>query len=127
MAPSTFTCALAAATAALLLAGCGAGSSNPGVARLASGALSVGSASAASGADSASPEAAALAFADCMRSHGVPHFPDPTAGGGFLFHTGAGVDPSSPAFKEAQSKCKQFLQSPAFTRAAAGAFPLHRH
>ncbi len=31
------------------------------------------------------------------------------AGGGFLFHTGAGVDPSSPAFKAAQAKCKKFL------------------
>ncbi len=30
------------------------------------------------------------------------------SGGGFLFHTGGG-DPSSPAFKAAQTKCKKFL------------------
>ena len=44
-----------------------------------------------------------------MRSSGVPNFPDPTAGGGFLFHTGAGIDPSSPAFKAAQAKCHKLL------------------
>jgi hypothetical protein len=102
------------ASAALLVAGCGGGSSNPGVARLSSGTSSAGTPNAATSADaigpgSGSPEAAALAFAGCMRANGVPHFPDPKAGGGFLFHRGAGVDPSSPAFKAAQTKCKKFL------------------
>jgi hypothetical protein len=59
----------------------------------------------------ASPEQAGLAFAKCMRSNGVPNFPDPTAGGGFLFHTGAGIDPSSPAFEAAQAKCRKLLPS----------------
>jgi hypothetical protein len=103
------------ASAALLLAGCGAGSANPGVARLSSDASRGGTSSGIetgtdmAGRGSGSPEAAALAFADCMRSSGVPHFPDPKTGGGFLFHTGAGVDPSSPAFRAAQTKCKKFL------------------
>jgi hypothetical protein len=112
--------AIVLASATLLVAGCGAGSSNPGVAKLSSGTSSPGSAdgaaggttNAATGADATgagSPEAAALAFAGCMRANGVPHFPDPKAGGGFLFHTGAGIDPSSPAFKAAQAKCKKFL------------------
>jgi hypothetical protein len=106
--------AVVLAGAALLVAGCGGGSSNPGVAHLSSGTSSTASANAATGASAAgasssSPEAAALAFADCMRANGVPHFPDPKAGGGFLFHTGAGVDPTSPAFKAAQAKCKKFL------------------
>jgi hypothetical protein len=102
--------ALAALAAALLISGCGGSSSNGGIAHLGSNtrsrtASSVGAASNGSG----SPEAAALAFAGCMRSSGVPDFPDPKAGGGFLFHTGAGVDPSSPAFEAAQGKCKKFL------------------
>lgn len=104
------------ASAALLLAGCGGGSSNPGVAHLSAGTSSAGASSAATstgatgpGSGPGSPEAAALAFAGCMRTNGVPHFPDPEAGGGFLFHTSAGVDPSSPAFKAAQAKCKQLL------------------
>jgi hypothetical protein len=97
---------LVLASAALLVAGCGAGASNLGVAHLKTDASSgVG----AAGPSSGSPEAAALAFAGCMRTNGVPDFPDPNAGGGFRFHTGAGVDPSSRAFKEAQAKCKKFL------------------
>jgi hypothetical protein len=101
------------ASVALLVAGCGGGSSKPGVARLSSGSSKTTS-NATTGAGSSgpgveSPEAAALAFAGCMRAHGLPNFPDPKAGGGFLFHTGAGADPSSPAFKAAQAKCKKFL------------------
>ena len=97
---------------ALAVAGCGGGSSNPSVAHLSSGTSSAATSSTATGADaagSASPEATALAFADCMRANGLPDFPDPKAGGGFLFHTDAGADPSSPAFKTAQTKCKKFL------------------
>jgi hypothetical protein len=111
------------ASAALLLAGCGGGPSSPGVAHLSNtsggsaadsgGAATTGS-SAATGDGAASPgpsslEAAALAFAGCMRSNGVPNFPDPSGGGGFLFHRGAGIDPSSPAFKAAQAKCRKFM------------------
>jgi hypothetical protein len=101
--------AVVLASAALLAAGCGGGSANPGVARLSSGTSNASTSNATTGAGSGSPEAAALAFAGCMRANGVPHFPDPQAGGGFLFHTGAGADPSSPAFKAAQAKCKKFL------------------
>ena len=100
--------AIVLASAALLVAGCGGASSNPGVAQLSSKTSNAATSTAAA-AGSGSPEAAALAFAGCMRANGVPHFPDPKAGGGFLFHTGGGVDPSSPAFKTAQTKCKKFL------------------
>jgi hypothetical protein len=95
----------------LLFAGCGGGSpSNGGIAHLDSNTESnTATGEGATNSGSGSPEAAALAFANCMRSHGVPHFPDPKAGGGFLFRTSAGVDPSSPAFNAAQAKCKQFL------------------
>jgi hypothetical protein len=93
------------------LAGCGGSSSPKGdVARLASNPASSAAATrSASGASSASLETAALAFAGCMRSNGVPDFPDPSGGGGFLFRNSAGVKPSSPAFTAAQAKCKKFL------------------
>jgi hypothetical protein len=94
----------------LALAGCG-GSSSPGIAHLAS---RKGASSASSGSDgssqesTSSPEQAALAYAKCMRSNGVPSFPDPKAGGGFLFHGSPGLI-SSPAFKAAQAKCHKLL------------------
>jgi hypothetical protein len=50
----------------------------------------------------------ALEFAQCMRAHGVPNFPDPTFhGNGIqeLFRAGGGLDPNSPTFKSAQKAC----------------------
>lgn len=97
------------AAVAVLLVGCGSSSSSPGVAQLSSNTSSAATGDGAASPGSGSPETAALALAECMRANGVPNFPDPKAGGGFLFHTGTGVDPSSPAFKAAQAKCKRFL------------------
>ena len=99
------------ASVALALAGCG-GSSSPRVAHLSTGkgASSASSARGASSADStASPQQAAIAFAKCMRSSGVPSFPDPNADGGFLFHASAGMDRSSSLFKAAQAKCQKLM------------------
>ncbi len=47
-----------------------------------------------------------LEFSDCMRTHGVSNFPDPTANG---LQIGPGIDTQSPAFKSAQRACKRFL------------------
>ena len=44
-------------------------------------------------------------FADCMRAHGVPNFPDPV-GGGFSFPITAGFKPFSPATMAAQKDCR---------------------
>jgi hypothetical protein len=51
----------------------------------------------------------ALNFARCMRSHGVSNFPDPTPNGGGFNVNVPGINPSSPAFKAAQSACRQLL------------------
>jgi hypothetical protein len=48
-----------------------------------------------------------LKFAQCMRSHGVPDFPDPTTGG--VVHLGGGVDPSSPQFQSATKVCQSLV------------------
>ena len=51
-----------------------------------------------------SPAAAGLKFSACMRSHGVPNFPDPTSNGsgpGLTVH----VDKRSPAFQNAEQAC----------------------
>ena len=47
-------------------------------------------------------------YADCMRAHGVPNFPDPSAGGGGV-QIGSGINPASPAFEAAQKACQDLL------------------
>ncbi len=99
--------ALAPLLAALLLAGCGGSAAGSRVAHLGASTgpgSATGSAGASSG--SQSPEAAALAYARCMRSHGVPSFPDPSPGGDFELDSGSGVNPASPVFRTAQGECK---------------------
>jgi hypothetical protein len=54
-----------------------------------------------------------LAFAQCMRDHGID-FPDPQfdAGGGGAIRIGGdrgGIDPSSPEFQAAQEACSEHL------------------
>lgn len=48
-----------------------------------------------------------LKFASCMRSHGVPNFPDPSSGGGLSLN-GSGINPQSPSFQGAQRACAKF-------------------
>jgi hypothetical protein len=73
------------------------------------------------GAHASSPSkvmSGALAYANCMRSHGVPDFPDPNSQGEFQLrpvrvengHTTPIEDliPSSPAFQAAQRVCGSF-------------------
>jgi hypothetical protein len=66
---------------------------------------------------------AALAFARCMRAHGLPNFPDPLASvpsgsgpiialRGMMFRPGPGMDPLSPAFQQAASHCGVRLPKP---------------
>jgi hypothetical protein len=46
----------------------------------------------------------ALKLAACMRSHGVPNFPDPTSNGSA--RSAGTVDKRSPAFRSAQEACR---------------------
>jgi hypothetical protein len=50
---------------------------------------------------------ALLKYSQCMRSHGLPTFPDPTANG--LDLDGSGINPSSPQFQTATSACQSVL------------------
>jgi hypothetical protein len=65
---------------------------------------------------SAGERQAALRFAQCMRAHGLPDFPDPTqrvtpgatlvlALRGMVFALKPRIDPKSPAFRQAASEC----------------------
>jgi hypothetical protein len=56
---------------------------------------------------SASQKARQLDFAACMRTHGLPDFPDPIfpSGGGIEIRGGPGFNPQSPAFQHAAQAC----------------------
>ena len=101
------------AGAASLAAGCGGGSSGQRVATLGTAtSTTTPSAAASSGKTSASPTSTALAFSQCMRTHGEPSFPEPVFEGKsahVTIHAGSGVDPNSPQFTAANNKCKHLL------------------
>jgi hypothetical protein len=58
--------------------------------------------------ESTGSEGTALQFAQCMRSHGVPQFPDPGQSGGPAFGPGSALK-SSPAFGSAVTKCNKLV------------------
>lgn len=56
--------------------------------------------------------AAWLAYSRCMRSHGMPNFPDPTqvAGGGIqISGSRSGINPNSPLYQSTQQACSRLL------------------
>jgi hypothetical protein len=55
--------------------------------------------------------AGSLAYSRCMRSHGVPNYPDPKQVGGGIQISGSppGVDPQSPIFVLARQSCRHLL------------------
>lgn len=48
-------------------------------------------------------------LATCMRSHGEPNFPDPSANGNLLITASSGIDPNSPQFQTAQKDCARYF------------------
>jgi hypothetical protein len=93
----------------LVLIGAGCGSNTTGSAS--GGSSAGGGASYASASNGAGTQATkrekAVKFAECVRAHGVPHFPDPDATGNFNF----AVDVSAATFTAAVNACKA-LQPP---------------
>ncbi|HUA07126.1 MAG TPA: hypothetical protein VMB27_24680 [Solirubrobacteraceae bacterium] len=71
-------------------------------------ALALPACGSAGGADNAtvtaSSRGAAVAYVKCLRSHGVPNFPDP-ASDGRLPNVPSDIDTAAPAFRSAQSAC----------------------
>ena len=60
----------------------------------------------------ASSSGGVLAFSACMRSHGVPNFPDPTSGSNgnsVELQPGSGIDPNSPQYQSAMHACQSLL------------------
>jgi hypothetical protein len=88
--------------------GAGCGSSTPtGTANGSAGSASSAGTANSGGKTQATKREKAVKFAECVRAHGVPHFPDPDASGDFNF----GVDVSAAVFTNAVNACKA-LQPP---------------
>jgi len=60
-------------------------------------------------ASAGNPNKGVLAFARCMRSHGITDFPDPNAQGGFSAPNG--LNPKTPQYAAANSACKSLTGS----------------
>jgi hypothetical protein len=88
--PRVANSALAVAAVSLLVAGCGAGASR-------------------STTTAASAARTALAFAHCMRSHGVPGFPDPDSAGVIPKRQIEGLGLSASQMRAAESPCVHLL------------------
>ncbi len=57
-------------------------------------------------AEEAAARTAALKYAECMRAHGEPNFPDPNGQGMIQIANPAGVlEPSAPQFQRATAAC----------------------
>jgi hypothetical protein len=99
------------------VAGCGS-SSSPGVAHLAAGTSSTadpgsGASSSPESEDNAAAQQKVVAFSHCMRSHGIPEFPEPSEGHLLIRrsdHNGhvTGVNPQSAQFRAAMKACAKF-------------------
>ena len=99
----------------VLATGCSASQAGPSVA-------SAGPQGSTSSPSASSGKGDALAFAKCMRAHGVSDFPDPDSKGGIKANSGPGgaLNPNSAVFKSAQEACKSLLPA---TRSGGGHAP----
>ncbi|HEY1537910.1 MAG TPA: hypothetical protein VGF63_00825 [Solirubrobacteraceae bacterium] len=89
----------------LISAGCG--SNAPSETGTAGSSGTADSSASASSADTAATSSAtdqdkAVKFSECIRGHGVPHFPDPDAKGEYVF----GIDVSPAVWQRAVAACK---------------------
>jgi hypothetical protein len=96
-----------------LLAGCG-GSSSLGVAHIGNASSTSASSGSGGGAPESNEVSAAtqqkmVKFAQCMRTHGEPEFPEPTEGHIEIHNqNGRGPNPESSRFQAAEKACKQY-------------------
>lgn len=97
--------AAAAATALVVLAAACGGSAGGQAAQLGSTAATNGAVSSAG----ASQKSGLLAFAACMRSNGVPNFPDPSSSGVLPKRQVAQLAAGSPRFVPAHKACEHLL------------------
>jgi len=106
---------VSAAALGISLVGCSGKSPSPKVASIGSVTTTTAAASSGGAKPSGSDLAKMESYSTCMRSHGIPDFPDPTAGpnggAGFQIRSGPGsdLDPNSARFEAADKACKPLL------------------
>ena len=115
---ATFACA------ALLVAGCGSGSTHDGSrttlsADKGSSAVVRGRSGSRKHGGNRSTGNYSVAFARCMRAHGVRNFPNPIASGGEL-GPGSGINPASRAFQSALNGPCRRLATAGWTASGSG-------
>jgi hypothetical protein len=87
----------------VITAGCGSNAPSENGAASSSTTTSGPASSADSGATTKTTDQdKAVKFAECIRNHGVPHFPDPNAKGDFVF----GIDVTPAVWQKAVAACK---------------------
>jgi hypothetical protein len=97
---------IAAVGLALLAAACGS-STGSHVAQL--GSTATTSSSSSNPSDSSAPATGAVAFAHCMRAHGVLSYPDPTSGGQLVKESVQQLGVSNARFQAAARVCNHLL------------------
>ena len=74
-------------------------------------------------AEKAAANAAALKYATCMRSDGVPNFPDPNGQGLIQVNATGSLDASSPQYRKAETACNSLNNGFAEQLGATSASP----
>ena len=93
--PQALLLTVATLLSGVLVAGCGGSSKSP-------------AGSASTSASAASEIASGVAFSRCIRTHGVPNFPDPKVSG-HTVRMGSASTLRSPAFQSAAHSCQRLL------------------
>jgi hypothetical protein len=109
--PARLLGTFAAVVAAITIAACGSSAPNRSTAASPTSSPTGANASTGSGSSSAS---STLAFSNCMRSHGVPNFPDLGSNGIKIEASGQtlsvnGVSVDAPAFLAARQECQKYM------------------
>jgi hypothetical protein len=117
---------------AALIAGCGGTPSGGRDARISTSTTAASStkvSTTSKGATSSNKKPSALAFAECMRAHGVPNFPDPNSSGRIPITSSGGMtrapsggftaNPTSPAYEAASNDCRSLALASPVTEAVS--------
>jgi hypothetical protein len=101
--PALAASAVAVAALSLLAAGCGGGGGAPGVASVATSTTTTTTGAATSA------QGGLVAFANCMRTNGLPNFPEPQRIGGNIKLTIHALGASNPQLQAAMHACSHLL------------------